>query len=128
MITTTFLRRIIAGTEWTSPGVKRNAKVRLASITRSVVADGLMQKDPAAPLEKPRRTRREVDLFSLAEAEQIIDRLYQNDHWPELIYATLFEFLMFTGLRISEALALRWEDINWGGGRCIFAARLPLAR
>lgn len=87
-----------------------------------------MQKDPAAPLEKPRRTRREVDLFSLAEAEQIIDRLYQNDHWPELIYATLFEFLMFTGLRISEALALRWEDINWGGGRCIFAARLPLAR
>ena len=114
LITTTLLRRVIAGTEWTSPGVKRNAIVKLAAITRSAVADGLIQKDPAEPLELPRKTRKEVDPFTMGDADRIIERLYQIGHWPSLIYAALFEFLLFTGLRISEALALRWEDVDWG--------------
>ncbi len=114
LITTTVLRRIVAGTEWTSPGVKRNAMFKLTAIMKSAVMDGLIAKDPAAAIEKPRRARPEVDPFTIHEAERIIDRLYQGEHWPGLIYAALFEFLMFSGLRISEALALRWEDINWG--------------
>lgn len=114
LITTTLLRRIITVTDWTSPGVKRNALVRLTTILKSAVADGLITKNPAEPLELPRRTKKEVDPFTLGEADQIINRLYQTSHWPSLIYAALFEFLFFTGLRISEALALRWEDVDWG--------------
>ena len=114
LITTTLLRRIIAGTDWTSPGVKRNAMFKLSAIIKSAVMDGLIAKDPTLSLEKPKRSRKEVDPFSRGETEAIIDRLYQNDHWPGLIHAALFEFLFYTGLRISEALALRWEDINWG--------------
>lgn len=75
--------------------------------------DHLLQKNPAESLELPKRTRKEVDPFQLAEAERIIDRLYQTAHWPILIYAALFEFLFFTGLRISEALALQWQDVDW---------------
>ena len=114
LITTTLLRRIITVTDWTSPGVKRNALVRLTTILKSAVADGLITKNPAEPLELPRRTKKEVDPFTLGEADQIINRLYHTSHWPSLIYAALFEFLFFTGLRISEALALRWEDVDWG--------------
>ena len=113
LITPTLLRRIVAGTEWTSSGVKRNAIVKLAAIMRSAVGDGLLQKNPAEALELPKRSKKEVDPFELAEAERIIDRLYQNEHWPSLIYAALFEFLFFTGLRISEALALQWQDVDW---------------
>ena len=113
LITPTLLRRIVAGTEWTSSGVKRNAIVKLAAIMRSAVGDGLLQKNPAEALELPKRAKKEVDPFELAEAERIIDRLYQTEHWPSLIYAALFEFLFFTGLRISEALALQWQDVDW---------------
>jgi len=113
LITPTLLRRIVAGTEWTSPGVKRNAIVKLAAIMRSAVGDGLLQKNPAEAMELPKRTKKEVDPFQLSEAERIIDRLYQTEHWPSLIYAALFEFLFFTGLRISEALALQWQDVDW---------------
>lgn len=112
LITPTLLRRIVAGTEWTSSGVKRNAIVKLAAIMRSAVGDGLLQKNPAESMELPKRTKKEVDPFQLAEAERIIDRLYQTEHWPSLIYAALFEFLFFTGLRISEALALQWQDVG----------------
>ncbi|WP_330113975.1 tyrosine-type recombinase/integrase [Pseudomonas sp. JS3066] len=112
LITTTSLRRILSATEWTSPGVKRNAIVRISTILKAAVADGLIDKNPAEPLELPRRARKEIDPFTLEEANQIIERLYQMEHWPSRIYAALFEFLFFTGLRISEALALRWESVN----------------
>lgn len=113
LITPTLLRRIVAGTDWTSSGVKRNAIVKLSAIMRSAVADGLLQKNPAEAMELPKRAKKEVDPFELAEAERIIDKLYRTEHWPSLIYAALFEFLFFTGLRISEALALQWDDVNW---------------
>lgn len=114
LITTTLLRRIIAKTEWTSTGVKRNALVRLSTIFKSAVAEGLITKNPAEVIELPRRSKKEIDPFQLDEANKIIAHLYQFQHWPSLIYAALFEFLFFSGLRISEALALRWESVDWG--------------
>ena len=114
LITTTALRRIITAIEWTSPGVKRNALVKLSTIMQAAVADGLITKNPVEPIELPRRSKKEIDPFTQAEAERIIDRLYETSHWPSLIYAALFEFLFFSGLRISEALALRWDAIDWG--------------
>jgi integrase len=114
LITTTLLRRIITATDWTSPGVKRNALVRLSTILKSAVSDGLIAKNPAEPLELPRRTKKEIDPFDLVEANRITNHLYQATHWPSLIYAALFEFLFFSGLRLSEALALRWESVDWG--------------
>lgn len=112
LITTTALRRLITTTEWSSPGVKRNALVRLSTILNAAVIDGLMDKNPAAALELPKRNRKEIDPFSIEEANQIIARMYLNTHWPSSIYAAFFEFVFFTGLRLSEALALRWDAID----------------
>lgn len=114
LITTTQLRRILTTAEWSSPSVKRNAIVRISTILKAAVADGLIQKNPAEPLELPRRVRKEIDPFTMDEANRIIGKLYATTHWPSLIYAALFEFLFFTGLRISEALALRWDVVDWG--------------
>lgn len=112
LITTTMIRRILTETEWASPGVKRNALVRLSTILKAAVHDGVITKNPAAVLELPKRSRKEVDPFTLDEANRIIAQLYRHEHWPSTIYAALFEFLFFTGLRISEALALRWDSID----------------
>jgi len=71
-----------------------------------------MDKNPAAALELPKRNRKEIDPFSIEEANQIIARMYLNTHWPSSIYAAFFEFVFFTGLRLSEALALRWDAID----------------
>lgn len=113
LITPTLLRRVVSQTLWSSAGVKRNALVKLSTILRSAVADGLMDKNPAASLELPKRSRKEIDPFSLDEANQIIEHLYENKHWPGLIYAAFYEFVFFTGLRLSEALALRWDAVDF---------------
>lgn len=112
LITTTLLRRTITSIKWSSPGVKRNALVRLSTILKSAVAEGLIAKNPAEPLELPKRSRKEIDPFTLDEADQVIARLYRHDHWPSTIYAAFFEFAFFTGVRLSEALALRWDAVN----------------
>lgn len=112
LITTTLLRRVITETEWTSANVKRNAITRLSTILAAATREGLLTKNPAEVIELPKRSRKEIDPFTLAEANTIIDKLYEHKYWPSLIYAALFEFMFFTGLRLSEALAVRWDVID----------------
>ncbi|WP_433782860.1 tyrosine-type recombinase/integrase [Pseudomonas frederiksbergensis] len=111
-ITTTFLRRVIAATEWTSPGVRRNALVKLSTILESAVTEELIKKNPAKMIDRPKRARKEINPFSLDEANRIIAHMYQTTHWPSGIYAAFFEFAFFTGLRLSEVAALRWDAVD----------------
>lgn len=58
---------------------------------------------------------KKVKYFSLDEMNQLLDYLktYKHQRFPEYqIYYMLIFFLYKTGLRISEALALRWDDIE----------------
>lgn len=112
LITTTLLRRIIAATEWTSPGVRRNAIVKLSTILESAVTEELIKKNPAKIIDLPKRARKEINPFSQDEANRIIAHLYQTTHWPSGIYAAFFEFAFFTGLRLSEVAALRWDAVD----------------
>lgn len=112
LITTTLLRQIITETEWSSPAVKRNAIVRLSTVLKSAVSDGLLAKNPAEAIELPRRSRKEVDPFTQDEADSIIAAMYARDHWPTSIYAALYEFMFYSGVRIAEALALQWDAVD----------------
>lgn len=112
LITTTVIRRIITKTKWSSTGVKRNAIVRLSAVLNSAVADGLIDKNPAEAIELPRKNRKEVDPFTQEEADRIIEAMYARKHWPSSIYAALYEFMLYSGLRIAEALALQWDAVD----------------
>lgn len=78
LITTTRLRQIITETEWNSPAVKRNAIVRLSTVLKPAVSDGLLTKNPAEAIELPRRSRKEVAPFTQAEADRIIAAMYRK--------------------------------------------------
>ncbi|WP_426427343.1 tyrosine-type recombinase/integrase [Pseudomonas palmensis] len=112
LISTTTIRRIITSTEWHSPGVKRNALIRLSTILGAALKEGLITKNPASAVELPKRSRKEIDPFTLDEANQIVEKLYQHAHWPSQIYAAFFEFVFFTGVRLSEGLAMRWDAVD----------------
>lgn len=112
LITTTMVRKIVSLIEWSSPGVKRNALVKLSTILRSAATDGLISRNPAESLQLPKKTKKEIDPFTLEEANVIITRLYDHPHWPSQIYAAFFEFVFFTGVRLSEGLALRWDAVD----------------
>lgn len=112
MITPTMLRRVISQIQWTSAGVKRNAIIKLASIFKTAVLDGLITKNPTASLDKPTAVKKVVEPYTRAEAEAIIEHLYATCQKYAQIYAAFFEFCFFTGLRPGEAMGLQWQDIN----------------
>lgn len=72
MITPTMLRGVISQIQWTSVGVKRNAIIKLASVFKTAVFDGLITKNPTASLDKPRVVKKVVDPYTRSEAEMII--------------------------------------------------------
>lgn len=80
----------------------------------------VLEKNPADKLKVPVQDtvaikKEKVKYFSLQELNQLLDfmKTYKHQRFPEYqLYYMLMLFLSKTGLRISEALALRWEDIE----------------
>src|SRR5690606_4276985 len=79
----------------------------------------VLEKNPTDRLRVPVKDSsipdKKVKYFSLQELNQLLDYMKDYKHqrfegYP--LYYTLMYFLSQTGLRISEALALRWSDIN----------------
>ncbi len=84
----------------------------LSSAYKVALRDGLVASSPVVrllPHERPSGGQREMRCLSRGEIEKLLS-VTKDTTWR-----TLFSFLTFTGLRISEALALTWDDITEEG-------------
>ncbi len=79
----------------------------------------VLEKSPAdrlkVPIKDSTAEKKKIKYFSLQELNTLLDFMKNYKHqrfegYP--LYYMLMYFLSRTGLRISEALALRWTDIN----------------
>jgi integrase len=69
------------------------------------VEDGVIAANPLTDFRLPKIETREVEPFTDDELRSILDQC-------DPVYRNLFQFWAATGLRTSELLALRWEDID----------------
>lgn len=81
----------------------------------------VLEKNPADKLRVPVQDsvgiKKTVKYYSLVELNTLLDfmKAYKHQRFEEYqVYYMLMYFLSQTGLRISEALALRWTDIEEG--------------
>ncbi|KAB2494247.1 tyrosine-type recombinase/integrase [Priestia endophytica] len=102
------------------------SRLKYLSVMKSILHHAVhelevLEKNPADKLRVPVQdsvvVQKEDDVkyYSLEELNRILDfmKAYTHQRFPEYqLYYMLMLFLSKTGLRISEALALRWEDIN----------------
>lgn len=79
----------------------------------------VLEKNPAdrlrIPVKDATEKKEKVKYYSLDELNTLLDfmREYKHQRFPGYpIYYVLMYFLSQTGLRISEALALRWSDLE----------------
>lgn len=70
------------------------------------VRDGLVRTNVAAAVKRPVAERREAVYLDAAQAQRLLEALAGERLEP------LFRFLLGTGLRRGEALALRWADVE----------------
>ena len=91
----------------TEATIKRKLSV-VAKILRDASREGWIPELPEAPTVTPRRGGR-LRWLTDAELAQLLD-LLRSDGRQE--YCDLVEFLADTGLRLGEALALRWSAVT----------------
>jgi integrase len=111
-----------------SVGRVRNVYAPLRALLRTAVEEGVIRHDPTAGVrvsrvstENDEPTDSHVEAFAYSEEE--LARFMQElpDRWR------LFgRFLAQTGLRVSEATALRWQDVDFANGRVKVTRRLYL--
>lgn len=107
-ITTPAVQKFISGL-MVSPKSVRNIIGIFKSMWRTARKWGLVSHNPFDGLDLPRRKPIDVRSYTVEEMQQIIQAS------PEP-YKTLFWLLAETGMRIGEARAIRWNDIDLDRG------------
>jgi integrase len=104
-----------------------NATIPLRALLSTAVREGVLRNNPAFGLALPHRDDNEIDeddedeirVFSRDQLKQLL-RIVDIDHF------ILFTLLACTGLRISEAIALRWRDLSLDAARPYLRVRRGL--
>lgn len=94
---------------------RNNVLSLLYSVFKCACSHSFIVSNPCEYVEKVKRTEpeaRETNHRALTVEEQKIFLQYAAGTW----YENLFRFLIATGLRIGEATALTWNDIDYNGG------------
>lgn len=85
------------------------------------VAMQLIQHNPARDVIVPRKQQKEKTKIKFLDRQELKQFLNYLNTLDQSIYENLFDFVLYTfllatGLRISEALALEWSDIDLESG------------
>jgi integrase len=89
-----------------SPSSVRQIYTVARAIGDAAVRDGLLAKNPFAAVRRPKVPAAEATFLQPDEIAQLLTNAETSR------YAPLFEFLVNTGLRRGEALALKWSDVD----------------
>jgi integrase/recombinase XerD len=89
--------------------------VAVRGFHRFAVADGLVAVDPAAAVRPPTPAKRLPKALPLREVEAILEAAGAAGTTLALRDRALLELLYGTGARISEAVGLDLDDLDWGG-------------
>lgn len=90
----------------------RGSLVVLSRTMQLAQRKGYVHRNPVSELdrwEKPKIANKRMRILSTKEIEVLLPAVPDR-------YRSLITLLLFTGMRISEALSLRWEDVDFNEG------------
>lgn len=99
-----YARRLDTGL---SPTTTNHHHRLLHKALRDAVRQDLILQNPAASAVAPKRTRTRPEIWT--EAQTL---LFLSEAKASSQYYPLFLFIVGTGVRVGEALGLRWRDLN----------------
>jgi len=90
-----------------SPRSVRHHHMTLHSALQNAVKWGLIQRNPADAVDPPKAQKAEMQTWDESEIRHFLDATKESVYYP------IFYLALFTGLRRSELLALRWQDVDF---------------
>ncbi len=76
---------------------------------------GIAKKNPSRIIGNIKSKKTQVDFWTLEEFQKVISLLYKGDYYEHYLFIS-FWVLFMTGMRIGEAAALLWSDIDFDTG------------
>ncbi len=94
--------------EGLKPGTLRNIRCPLSAACQQAVEDGIIPENPAAITIKGKSGNRASTVkVSVAQARRLLDACRDSYLFP------VWAICLYAGLRVGEALALTWADIDF---------------
>ena len=85
---------------------------------KSAMLDGIVEKNPAVGVKLPKKTTdncRQIRFFTEDELHRILSTAVETypNGTPVTRLGYAFHILAYTGLRVGEAIALTWDDVDF---------------
>ena len=77
----------------------------------------MLTDNPCCRVTIPKGIKKEKDIYTLEEAEQILTCLEEEP----LMYRAFFNLTVYSGFRRGEMLGLEWKDVDWE--HCVISVR-----
>lgn len=84
------------------------------AMDRAVVL-GLVESNPSKIVGNVKKTKTKIDFWTKEEFEKVLSFFYKEDYYQHFLFMSLW-LLFMTGMRIGEATAIQWEDIDFETG------------
>lgn len=81
---------------------------------RAVVLE-MAKQNPSKIVGNVKKQKSQIDCWTIDEFEKVLSCIYREDYYQNFLYVSLW-FLFMTGMRIGEATAIQWEDIDFDTG------------
>ncbi|QDH19794.1 tyrosine-type recombinase/integrase [Saccharibacillus brassicae] len=72
---------------------------------------GLIQKNPAALVDRPKSARKEINVWNIDEVKRFLNHPDNDSR-----YSIAFLLALTSGMRQGEILGLRWKDVDFENG------------
>ncbi|HEM7699978.1 TPA: site-specific integrase [Enterococcus faecalis] len=93
----------------------RNVQGMLSIALDRAVVLGITNKNASKIVGNVKKQKTTIEFWTKEEFEKVISCIYKEDYYQHFLYIS-FWFLFMTGMRIGEATAIQWEDINFKTG------------
>ena len=92
-----------------APITVRGIIITLSSVFKCMVEDGILAKNPCIKLKLPEIIEKEIKVFTKHEQERLERSILSGKDYRELGVL----ICLYTGLRLGELCALKWDCINF---------------